>query len=284
MDDLSGKRRFFRAGDLHASAAALVFSPPPAYNPLRRAAARHMHTSTGEARVPFSDTDTLQDLLDRAAQKYALEFEDVGVAGKTLRVLQIADMRERLDAMIRSGALDDALNSLPLWAKIWPASLALAHALNARKDKGTLLEIGAGCGVVGLAAAACGFRRVVVSDINEDALLFARINALQNNLADRVEVVRLDIRDPEPPSGFDLVAGAEILYLEDLYRPLVKFLGRVGAPETLLASDHRRAPKRFFKLAEKEFTLGHKQLGLRGKGEDETEKHLISLHRLTSKI
>ncbi len=231
--------------------------------------------------MPFSPTDTLQELLDRAGQKYSVAFEDVGIAGRTLRVLQIADMRERLDALIAAGALNDALHSLPLWAKIWPASLALAHALNAREDKGSLLEIGAGCGVVGLAAAACGFRKVVVSDINEDALLFARINALQNGLADRVEVVRLDICDPEPPTGFDVIAGAEILYLEDLYRPLVKFLCRAKAPETILASDHRRFPKRFFKLAEKEFTLGHKQLGLRAKGDDDAEKHLITLHRLT---
>ena len=228
---------------------------------------------------PFDGND-LQSLLATAAKKYSVEFEDLSVGGQTLRILQIADMRERLDALIRDGALENALTNLPLWAKVWPASLALAHVLNARESKGSLLEIGAGCGVVGLAAAACGYQRVVISDINEDALLFARINVLQNNLADRVQVVRLDIKDPEPPTGFDLVVASEILYLEDLYRPIIKFLRRTKAPEALLASDHRRFPKRFFKLAEKEFSLGHRQLGLRSKGPDENEKHLIALHRL----
>ncbi len=228
-----------------------------------------------------TDSPELQSLLEVAGKKYALEFEPLNVGGQTLEILQIADMRERLDKLIREGALEHALTSLPLWAKVWPASLALGHALAKWGLKGALLEIGAGCGVVGLAAAACGWERVVVSDIDEDALLFARINVLKNNLAHRVEVRRLDLRDQQPPTGFDLVAGSEILYLEALYRPLVKFLGRVKAPETLLASDHRREPKRFFKLAEKEFRLEHRHIGLRAGGPGETEKHLIALHRLT---
>lgn len=235
----------------------------------------------------------LDDLLAFAEKKYALEFEEVSAGGVSLSILQIANMRELLDAAIENGALQDALTALPLWAKIWPASLILGHALAAMPAREhSLLEIGAGCGVTGLVATVLGFSRVCVTDINEDALLFARINILKNNLGDRARACRADIRTDSLGERFTLVAGAEILYLEHLYRPLVKFLKRHltaadsdPAPAALLATDHRRNAKRFFKLAEKEFRIGHKDIGIRetpGQDRDgREERHLISLHRLT---
>ncbi len=241
------------------------------------------------ASLPFPPDAGLDELIALAGKKYALEFEEISAGGVTLSILQIADMRSRLDEMIRNGALEDALHTLPLWAKIWPASLILGHCLRHVPPAGhSLLEIGAGCGVTGLVAAALGFERVCITDINEDALLFARINALKNGLGDRVDVRRADVREDRLGERFSLILGAEILYLEDLYRPLVKFLLRhlrpksaVPAPEALLATDHRRNAKRFFKLAEKEFAVAHKQISARSTGdEDNPERHLLTLHRL----
>lgn len=248
---------------------------------------RAVHTSS----TPVWQSDDLDALLALAGQKYSLAFEPVSAGGVSLQMLQIADMRERLDDMISRGALKEALSTLPLWAKIWPASLVLGHVLGALPSKeGSLLEIGAGCGLTGLVAAAAGFARVVISDIHEDALLFARINALKNNLGGTVEVRRMDITALQPEEHFDRIIASEILYLDDLYRPLVKFLGRhlaraskaVPTPEALLASDHRRDAKRFFKLAEKEFALARKDVGVRATDDGERpERHLITVHRLT---
>ena len=136
------------------------------------------------------------------------------------------------------------------------------------------------------------FSRVCITDINEDALLFARINILKNNLQDRARVLRADIESDTLTERFSLIVGAEILYLEQLYRPLVKFLKRhmpapasSPAPAAILASDHRRNAKRFFKLAEKEFSIAHKPIGIRATpdadAEPSRERHLITLHRLT---
>lgn len=238
----------------------------------------------------------LDDLLAFAEKKYSLEFEPVSAGGVTLNILQIANMREILDAAVASGALQNALAALPLWAKIWPASLILGHALAALPPDGRcLLEVGAGCGVAGLVAAALGFN-ACITDINPDALLFARINILANDLGERARVCRADIESDNLGERFSLVLGAEILYLEHLYRPLVKFLARhlrAGgsdpAPAALLATDHRRNAKRFFKLAEKEFSIAHKPIGIRARPAPEDgpadagreERHLLSLHRLT---
>lgn len=229
----------------------------------------------------------LDDLLAQAGKKYAVVFEPVSAGGVTLEILQIADMRDLLDAAIADNALADAVHTLPLWAKIWPASLVLGHVLARLPAAGrNVLEIGAGCGVAGLVAAALGFPRVCITDINEDALLFARINAIRNGLQDRVEIRRADICSDNLDERFSLILGSEILYLEPLYRPLVKFLKRHLAaparaassapgslsgpaaeipvcPEVILATDHRRTAKPFFKRAEKEFRLSRQDIGVR---------------------
>lgn len=237
----------------------------------------------------------LDDLLALAGGRYALTFEPVSAGGVTLQMLQIADMRERLDRAMAGNALHDALSALPLWAKIWPASLVLGHVLRHMPGQGrSFLEIGAGCGVAGLVAAALGFERVCISDINEDALLFARINILKNGLEGRAQVRRADLRSDTLGERFSVIAGSEILYLEDLYRPLVGFLKRHleasaagGAlPEALLAADHRRSARPFFKRAQKEFRVERKQIGVRETSpadpQARPERHLLALYRLTT--
>ena len=275
--------------------------------------------------APLWPDASLEELLALAGQKYALEFEPVSAGGVTLQIIQIADMRERLDRAIAENALEDALHTLPLWAKIWPASLILGHVLRRIPMQGrTFLEIGAGCGVTGLVAAALGFAKVCITDINEDALLFARINILKNGLGGVAEVRRVDLLSDRLPERFSCIAGSEVLYLGHLYGPLVKFLkrhlalpgvisdsgsgsaagsgptsgpssgmifgpgseqGPATVPEILLATDHRRNAKAFFKRAEKEFRVEHRNIGARESSTDGPEggeeRHLLTVHRLT---
>jgi predicted nicotinamide N-methyase len=236
----------------------------------------------------------LDDLLTLARQKHAVAFEPLSVGGVTLQVLQITDMRERLDRAIAENALADAINTLPLWAKVWPASLILGHMLRHVQGKDhRILEVGAGCGAAGLAAAALGLGKVCVSDVNEDALLFARINIARNGLDDVAEVRRVDVAEDALDERFSLILGAEILYLDHLYRPLVKFFQRRldpapanGAqPQILLASDHRRKAAPFFKQAEKVFRISQRHVGAKEKEtqnpDARAERLLIALSRLT---
>lgn len=73
----------------------------------------------------------------------------------------------------------------------------LGRLLRKYEPKGkTLLELGAGCGILSLIAARYGFSRIVLSDIVEDALRFAQANVLRNSLEDRVEVCHLDVTAP----------------------------------------------------------------------------------------
>ncbi len=243
------------------------------------------------SKPPLWKSTHLQELLDYASSKYQIEFAPVSAGGITLQIAQIANMREILDTVIQTNGLDSAITTLPLWAKIWPASLILGHYLRHNNlETLEVLEVGAGCGVTGLVAGALGAKQVYITDINEDALIFAQINVLTNKLENTVQVEKLDIASDKLNKRFPLIIGAEILYLEHLYKPLIKFLANhlspvsatVPTPEVIFATDHRRNAKYFFKLAEKHYTVSHKHIG--AKETDETgngEKHLLTLHRLT---
>lgn len=239
----------------------------------------------------------LDELLEKARSRYSVDFEPISAGGVCLQILQITDMKERLDRAIAENALADALNVLPLWAKVWPASIILAHMLSQLRGQNLhILEVGAGCGFCGLVAAALGLGKVCVSDVNEDALLFARINILKNKLQDKAEARRVDVVENILPERFSLILGSEILYLDHLYRPLVKFFKRhmagpgaldagAPAPQVLLASDHRRRIAPFLKKAEKDFVVNVKQVGLREKSAEASsqERHLIDIIRLVSR-
>lgn len=243
------------------------------------------------------ESGSLEELLAIARARYAVEFEPVSAGGVSLDILQITNMQAVLDKMIADNAITHALKDLPLWAKIWPASIILGHYMRHKASpEATLLEVGAGCGVSGLMAAQHGFGKVVVSDINEDALLFSRINALKNNLGERVKVMRVNVANTSLPEKFDLIIGAEILYLDDLHRPLLRFISRQlkSGGQGVLVKDYRRKTKSFNKLADKSFRMEERLIGMKANepGAEKAssqpaaqsgEKHLFSLLTLTPK-
>lgn len=245
------------------------------------------------------ESGNLEDLLAIAKTRYTVEFEPIGAGGVSLDILQITNMQSVLDQLIAQNAINHALKDLPLWAKIWPASIIMGHYMRHKASPDAkLLEVGAGCGVSGLMAAKHGFGKVVVSDINEDALLFSRINALKNGLGDQVSVMRVNVANSNLPEKFDLVIGAEILYLEDLHRPLLRFIARhlKSGGEGVLVKDYRRKTKSFNKLAEKTFKMEERLIGMKASGPQSEnsseasdpaaapqEKHLFSLLTLIPK-
>jgi 2-polyprenyl-3-methyl-5-hydroxy-6-metoxy-1,4-benzoquinol methylase len=209
----------------------------------------------------FAPDATLDELLAAASAKFNVVFEPVVVDGKRLDILQIADMSAYLDQLASN--TQQAPLVLPFWAKIWPACTLLSFFAKRlpKPESKSLLEIGAGVGLAGLFAAAAGFD-VTISDISEDALLFCRVNILKNGLADRARVRKVDFTADKLDQTFDYILGCEVLYHEESYRPLVKFLLRhlkyAPEAEAILSVDCSRGAKKFFDLAEKEFLMQRK--------------------------
>jgi 2-polyprenyl-3-methyl-5-hydroxy-6-metoxy-1,4-benzoquinol methylase len=149
--------------------------------------------------MPAHDQDTLEGLLATARERYDVIFEKVTVGKYELEILQLSDMMVHIDDLAEQANGETRLE-LPFWARIWPSSILLSYYIQ-RMDPAagvSMLEIGGGIGVCGLFAARHGFK-VTISDINEDALLFARINVLKNGLQDRAQVCRVDFTKPPCP-------------------------------------------------------------------------------------
>jgi predicted nicotinamide N-methyase len=154
------------------------------------------------------------------------------------RVLdEVAAEEDRRDKLAGHQRPDDELH-LPYWAELWDSSLAiidfLAETLPQRFDdvsKLSVLDLGCGMGLTGTVAAALG-ARVLFGDLEPDALLFARLNAMP--FADRIRTRRLNWQKARLTEQFDVIIGADILYdktqwpdLEPFWRGHLKRHGTV---------------------------------------------------------
>lgn len=119
---------------------------------------------------------------------------------------------------------------MPYWPYLWPAAHSMAQAvLSHNWPAGTrTLEIGAGVGLVGLAALTKGLK-VTFSDYDRTAVELALHNARQNGFSNAA-AIHLDWRKPTPLS-FPIVLGCDVLYETGNHTPIRNLL------ETTLTDD-----------------------------------------------
>lgn len=120
------------------------------------------------------------------------------------------------------------------WSFCWASGQILARFIldNPEWVRGkSVLDLGAGSGVVGIAAAMAGADTVTVCDIDSDALAAAAVNATANKvtLATLAELSQLAFRP-------DIILAADILYDRDNY-PLLNTLK--NQTNALLLADSR---------------------------------------------
>lgn len=195
-------------------------------------------------------------LMEQIRQKYKIETVSLRMAGKVLQVLQIEDFESYIEELVETkpvGVLD-----LPYWAKLWESSFILAYFLGKQPvvPWQRMLEIGAGMGIVGLYASLCG-HNVTITDIEEDALQFAKANVLLND--SKAKVRKLDWNTPEIEEPYEVIFGSEVIYDRKTYPLLVDFLRRALAPNgTIFLAKHStlHAPA-FFEELTKYFKYKH---------------------------
>ncbi len=109
---------------------------------------------------------------------------------------------------------------LPYWADLWPSARILAEEVRTMRLGGQrVLELGCGLGMVAIAAALAG-ADVTATDYYEDALQFARLNAM--DATGRAITTRMVnwVEMPSDLGRFDVVLASDVLY-EHRYAPLV---------------------------------------------------------------
>ncbi|SDG26184.1 class I SAM-dependent methyltransferase [Klenkia brasiliensis] len=110
----------------------------------------------------------------------------------------------------------------PFWAAAWVGGQGLARHVLDHPDLvagRTVLDLGCGSGLVGIAAALAGARRVLASDVDPYALAVVPLNAAASG-ASGVEPVG-DVLDADLP-GVDVVLAGDVFYdlrMADRVRP-----------------------------------------------------------------
>jgi len=170
---------------------------------------------------------------------------EIALDGKSVRMYRPRDPDLFLDdaQVHQENARHDYM---PYWAYLWPSSIPMSNAvLRAPWPVGAeVLELGAGIGLVGLAAAGRG-DRVTFSDYDRTALHVCRLNTRLNGLSDP-ELWQLDWRS-RTQRTFPVLIGCEVTYDATLHEPLLDTIAALLAPDGLCwLGDPGRYQSEFF--------------------------------------
>lgn len=125
-------------------------------------------------------------------------------------------------------------------AVVWDAAEILAEYLESRPDivKGkNVIELGAGTGLVGIVAALQG-ARITITD-REEVLEYLQTTVKKNlpaEIYEQTKILPLDwTKDLNKfPSTFDVILGADIVYIEEVFEDLLKTLIHLSDKETFI--------------------------------------------------
>jgi predicted nicotinamide N-methyase len=129
----------------------------------------------------------------------------------------------------------------PYWAWVWGGGAALARYVLDNPDRVAgrrVLDLGAGSGIVGIAAARAGARAVIASEIDPDGCAVLALNAAANGMAFKAIVGDLMAG---PPPDVDLALVGDLFYAPDVAARTTVFLDLCLAAgmEVLIGDPHR---------------------------------------------
>lgn len=208
--------------------------------------------------------------LDHFHRTYDTNTTPVTINGHTLSLLTPAS----IDRFIPP---DNTMQNFPLWAKIWEASVLLASYLSRLppNPQKTMLELGSGLGMAGIAAAKAG-HHISMSERNPDALNFARANALINGLPS-LPVERMDWQAPQLENRFDYIVGSEIVYQPEAIDCLEALFERYLNPDgtIILVEAVRATGVAFWERMRHRYDVKARRQTLRS---DKETQHLVLFH------
>jgi predicted nicotinamide N-methyase len=130
----------------------------------------------------------------------------------------------------------------PYWAYAWAGGAVLARYILDRPESVAgfrVLDLGAGSGLVGIAAAKAGASEVIASEIDRNGVAALGLNAAANGVT--ITVVGEDIT-AGPPPPVDVVVAGDLFYGQDLADRVIPFLDRcLAAGINVLIGDPGRA-------------------------------------------
>ncbi len=197
-----------------------------------------------------------KDLLLKELSDFGkLVKRSIKVGDEEYSIWAAEDLDQMVDALIQKGEdhPDYKDERLPYWAEIWPSSLALAEYVQTCdeiKNSTTVLELGCGPGVAGLAAHRA--KSVTVSDYEQPALTLSVANWLENIGVEPLAEL-MDWRDPRPELAADVLLAADVAYEKRFFEPLINTFRTLLKPNgcILLSEPGRSVASDFFELMTK---------------------------------
>lgn len=168
----------------------------------------------------------MSDATPERFRGYPVVRRRIEVAGRSYELLGPANFEALVDDP-RTAARFAADEYLPYWAEFWPACVLLAEHVAMwgpapAVAPPTVLELGAGLGLVGLVATGLGYP-TVISDYDEDSLAFVVESARASGLPPAT-VRAIDWRETYPDLVADRIVAAEVLYERRSLAPIAAFL------------------------------------------------------------
>ena len=120
-----------------------------------------------------------------------------------------------------------AVSEPPFWAAAWPGGQALARFVLDHPEVvagRTVLDLGAGSGLVAVAASMAGARTVIASEVDPYGRAAITANVEANGV--RPVVVVGDLLDREPDDGIDVVLAGDVCYDRQMTERVLPFLGK----------------------------------------------------------
>lgn len=151
-------------------------------------------------------------------------------------------LRRLVEPEDESGEDDSPEPQPPYWAYAWAGGTVLARYVLDRPTTVAgrrVLDLGAGSGIVGIAAAKAGAREVTAAEIDRNGVAALGLNAAANGVA--ITVIGKDITTGSPPV-IDLVLAGDVFYGQDVAWRVIPFLDRcLAAGIEVLVGDPGRA-------------------------------------------
>lgn len=162
---------------------------------------------------------------ERALAAVPLVATRVEIADRDWSILAVGDQQALLDAA-------DGFAHVPYGLLLWESAVALARWIAARPGMiagRQVMELGAGVGLAGLVAAACG-GIVTQSDHEPAALALCSRNAARNGVA-APAVLLADWRAWPTDVRYDVVLGADVVYEREVHGVILDLAGRLVEPD-----------------------------------------------------
>jgi predicted nicotinamide N-methyase len=153
----------------------------------------------------------------RVGQRFDVVSDIHVIGGRTFEFARVVDPDVVLDQVVAEEDRREKLSGkrqtsdqlhLPYWAELWDSALGIGQFLvqaGPPSDRKRALDLGCGMGFAGMVASAVGYR-VVLADLEPEALLFAQMNV------PGARARQLDWRRDRLEERFDLIIGADVLY------------------------------------------------------------------------